>query len=58
MLLCIINDGDLMKKWINFVKFKFQLNENIEWHCMQFELNWIGLKFLWQEMQKGFGVWK
>jgi hypothetical protein len=26
-------------KKINFVKIKFQLNENIEWHCMQLELN-------------------
>jgi hypothetical protein len=27
-------------KWIGFVKFKFHSNENIEWHCMQLELNW------------------
>jgi len=28
-----------MKKWIDFVKIKFHLNENIEWDCMQFDLN-------------------
>jgi hypothetical protein len=25
------------KKWIDFVKIKFHLNENIEWHCTQLE---------------------
>jgi hypothetical protein len=29
------------KKWIDFVKIKLHLNENIEWHYMQFELNLI-----------------
>jgi hypothetical protein len=29
------------EKKIDFVKSKLHLNENIEWHCMQFELNWI-----------------
>jgi len=44
-------------KWIDFVEMKFHLNEKIEWHCMQlelnfnsinieFRLNWIELKFL------------
>jgi hypothetical protein len=28
-----------MKTWIDFVKIKFHLNENIEWHCMHLELN-------------------
>jgi hypothetical protein len=28
-----------MKNWIDFVKIKFHLNEDIEWHCMQFDLN-------------------
>jgi hypothetical protein len=23
------------KKWVDFVDFKFHLDENIEWHCMQ-----------------------
>jgi hypothetical protein len=43
MLLCIINDDDLMEKWIDFVKIKFHLNENIEWHRMQFELKFLNL---------------
>jgi hypothetical protein len=38
------------KKWIDFVKNKFHLNENIEWHCMQlhwieFQLNFNSTKF-------------
>jgi hypothetical protein len=50
------------KKWVDFVKIKFDVNENIEWHCMQLELieiifNQIESKFLnwikihWIEMQ-------
>ncbi len=27
------------KKWVDFVKIMFHLIENIEWHCMQLELN-------------------
>jgi hypothetical protein len=30
-----------LKKTIDFVKIKFSLNENIEWHCMQLEFNSI-----------------
>ncbi len=37
----------LMKKWIDFVKIKFHLNENIEWHCMQLGLNWIKILDSW-----------
>jgi len=37
-LLVVINGWE---KWIDFVKIKFHLNENVEWNCMQFELNWI-----------------
>jgi hypothetical protein len=50
----IIHDNQLInwwKKWIDFVKIKFHLNENVEWHCMQLELNldslfnWIEFKY-------------
>jgi hypothetical protein len=30
------------KKWIHHVEIMFDSNENIEWHCMQLELNCIG----------------
>jgi len=33
------------KKWIDFVKIKFHSNENIEWHWIQLELNWIELNW-------------
>jgi hypothetical protein len=35
------------RKWFDFVKSKFHLSENIEWHYMQLEFNspWNGLKF-------------
>jgi len=40
----------MIKKWVDFVKIKFHLNENIEWICkMQLELdaiNWIWIQFL------------
>jgi hypothetical protein len=36
-----MSDDQLMKKRVNFVKIKFHSNENIEWHCMQLELNVI-----------------
>jgi hypothetical protein len=39
----------------DFVKIKLRLNENIEWHCMQFELNWIELlkfELNWIELLK------
>jgi len=42
MLLYITNDDRLMKT-IDLVKFKFHSNENIQWHYMQHELNWIEL---------------
>ncbi len=29
------------KTWIDFVKIKFHSNENIEWHCIQLEVNSI-----------------
>jgi hypothetical protein len=33
-------------KWIDFLwKFKFHLNENIERHCTQLELNWIQIPY-------------
>jgi hypothetical protein len=37
-------DDETMKKWVDFLKIKFHSNENIGWHCMLFELqflNWI-----------------
>jgi hypothetical protein len=49
-----------MKKQINFLKIKFHMNENIEWHDMDIELNWIKIelkhiqiqfKFNWKEMK-------
>jgi len=53
-------------KWVYFVKIKFQLNENIEWCCMQLEfrfnsiefefVNWIEFKFYWREMWCKFCV--
>jgi len=36
-------------KKIDVVKIKLHLNENIEWHCMQFELNWI--QIFWFEFK-------
>ncbi len=32
------------KIWIDFGKMKFHLNEYIEWHCMELELNWIKIQ--------------
>jgi hypothetical protein len=34
-------------KWVDFVKFNFHLNENIEWYCMQLELNPNLIKQKW-----------
>jgi hypothetical protein len=34
------------KKQNDFVKIKFHLNENIEWHCMQLALNWIYVNWI------------
>jgi hypothetical protein len=40
VLLQITNDNELVKKWVDFVKINFHLNENIDWICiMQLELN-------------------
>jgi hypothetical protein len=46
-----INQSIDEKKWINFVKIKFHLNENIEWHCMQLEFNFnsISIEFKYIE---------
>jgi hypothetical protein len=35
------------RNWIGFVEIQFHSNENIEWHCMQFEfkLDWIEFRF-------------
>jgi hypothetical protein len=44
VLLPIIGDNQIMKNWIDFVKIKFHLIENIDWYCMKFKfktLNWI-----------------
>ncbi len=44
VLLPIIGDNQMMKNWIDFVKIKFHLIENIDWYCMKFEFktfNWI-----------------
>ncbi len=49
MLLCITSDDQVInwcKKWIDFVKNKFHLNENIEQHFVQLEFNGI-----WIEIQ-------
>jgi hypothetical protein len=44
-------NNEMIKKWVDFVKIKFHLNENIEWICiMQPELNWrphIDVLLLW-----------
>jgi hypothetical protein len=29
MLLHIVNDNEMMRKWVDFMKIKFNLNENI-----------------------------
>jgi hypothetical protein len=42
--LCTTIDDETMKKWVDFLKIRFHSNENMEWHCMLFELkfmNWI-----------------
>jgi hypothetical protein len=56
-LLCTTNDHQIInwwKKWIDFVKSKFHLSENIQWYFMQIELNsnsTIGLRFNWIEFK-------
>jgi hypothetical protein len=51
------------KRLVDFVKLKFHWNENIEWHSMHLELNWIlglnwiGFKFLgWNEIHLMFNA--
>jgi hypothetical protein len=44
VLLAIISNDQMMKNWIDFVKIKFHLIENIDWYCMKLEFktfNWI-----------------
>ncbi len=68
MLLHITNDDQLINEKIKLIsmwKLSFILNENIEWHCMQIELNldwneilklnsntlsWIDFQLNWKEM--------
>jgi hypothetical protein len=52
MVLYIISDDRLMKI-IDLVKFKFHSNENIEWHYMQHEVNWIPIQLNKNNMQIG-----
>jgi len=33
------------------------LNENIEWHCTQLELNWIEFLFNWIEFNNWTKIW-
>jgi hypothetical protein len=42
----------LMKKMNWFYEIQFHSNENIEWHCMHFELNWSSIEFNlnWNEL--------
>jgi hypothetical protein len=50
MLLHITNDDQLInwwKKWIDFVKIKFQSNGNIEWHYMHLESNELKWIHIW-----------
>jgi hypothetical protein len=50
MLLHITNDDQLInwwKKWIDFVKIKFQSNGNIESHYMHFESNELKWIHIW-----------
>jgi hypothetical protein len=35
------------------LEIKFQLSENIEWHSMQLELDWIQIQFKKSGMQIG-----
>jgi hypothetical protein len=48
-------DNQLMKKWINVVKIKFHINENMKWHCLKLELDWIWnliqLKLNWIQIE-------
>ncbi len=41
------------KKWVDFVKIKFDVNENIEWHCMQLEL----IEFVFNQVESKVLNW-
>jgi hypothetical protein len=34
-----LNDDEMIKNELSFLKIKFHSKENIEWHCTQFEFN-------------------
>jgi hypothetical protein len=56
VLLHITNDDQLINEKIKSIlmwKLSLILNENIEWHCMQIELNWIPIKLKRNGMQIG-----
>jgi len=53
----IINDNERWKKWIDLVEIKFYLNENIKWHCMQFEMNSIEIKVSLNSIEFKFLNW-
>jgi hypothetical protein len=38
--------------WV-WENIKFHSNENIEWHCMDFELNWIVFQLKKNKMKIG-----
>jgi len=45
--------------WIDFLKSNFHFNENIQWHCMQLELdlkNYVYFKFNWKQMSMQIGA--
>jgi hypothetical protein len=51
LLYIIYIDDQLMEKWIDFVKIKFHLNENIEWYYMQFDLKFYSLQLRFNSIQ-------
>jgi hypothetical protein len=51
LLYIIYIDDRLMEKWIDFVKIKFHLNENIEWYYMQFDLKFHSLQLRFNLIQ-------
>jgi hypothetical protein len=68
MLLCIYQwwINNWCQKWIDFVKIKFHSNDNIEWPCVQIELNSnqfiefdltieLWLKFNWKKIEMQIG---
>ncbi len=57
MILHSTNNNLLMRKWSNFVEIKFHSNENIKWHCIQLELNWIQIQnFILNSIQWNFNL--